>query len=199
VSDARELIEVDTGPAIRHSGAGALAGELLGGLGTRLAHSAAVARRVELVRPLLEEPWRSAIVDAAWLHDVGYGDRLVVTGFHALDGARWLRDHGWPADVCAVVAWHTASLEEAKLLGLDQDLRSEFDRPSALAAAALAWADLTCSPSGERCSVERRIADILARYPAESVVHCAMLAASSDLERAVREIESRLDLAGGDR
>jgi DNA-binding Xre family transcriptional regulator len=29
---------------------------------------------------------------AAWLHDIGYAPDLIVTGLHALDGARYLRD-----------------------------------------------------------------------------------------------------------
>jgi hypothetical protein len=29
---------------------------------------------------------------AAWLHDIGYAPGLVITGLHALDGARYLRD-----------------------------------------------------------------------------------------------------------
>jgi hypothetical protein len=29
---------------------------------------------------------------AAWLHDIGYAPGLAVTGLHALDGARYLRD-----------------------------------------------------------------------------------------------------------
>ncbi len=35
-----------------------------------------------------------AVVSAAWLHDVGYGPDVVDTGFHPIDGARWLRNQG---------------------------------------------------------------------------------------------------------
>lgn len=54
---------------------------------------------------------------AAWLHDIGYAREASVLGFHPLDGARWLRDQGWPDQVTQLVAWHTHAEKEAELLG----------------------------------------------------------------------------------
>jgi hypothetical protein len=130
--------------------------------------------------------------EAAWLHDVGYSPDLVVTGFHPLDGARWLRDHQWPASTCRLVAWHTQALEEARLCGLAEALASEFERPPRLVASALAWADLTSSPSGERCDPDDRFAEIFERYPPGSVVHAATRTALPALRAAVRAIEDLL-------
>ncbi len=36
-----------------------------------------------------------ALVAAAWLHDIGYAEALHETGFHPVDGAQYLHDHGW--------------------------------------------------------------------------------------------------------
>jgi len=155
---------------------------------------AAGARQVGRVGDLLEGPWQSAMTEAAWLHDVGYSDRLAVTGFHPRDGARWLRDRGWPVETCCLVAWHTAAGVEGQLRGLDDALRAEFDLPPSLVVAALAWADLTASPAGQLWSVGRRLADMLRRHPADSIVHCATVVALPVLWGAVREIESRLAL-----
>ena len=129
---------------------------------------------------------------AAWLHDIGYSPALEVTGFHPLDGARWLRHHGWPDDICRLAAWHTEPLEEAHLLGLDEELAAEFVRPSRLASAALTWADPTSSPAGERWDPERRLSDILERYPPGSTVHEPTSASLPALRRAVREIGDML-------
>jgi len=181
----------------RHAGPGAsdaiaLAGRLLQGLDARLTHSAAVAAQVNRVTHLVEPEWRSPLNDAAWLHDIGYSPEVVLTGFHPLDGARWLRDHHWPAETCRLVAWHTEPFEEALLYGLDVELASEFDHPPRLAAVALAWGDLTSSPTGERWDAERRLADILDRYPPGSLVHEATRASLPAMRAAVQEIEDLL-------
>lgn len=56
----------------------------------RRAHSLAVGRKAAEAALGLE-PWmRSDLVAAATLHDIGYGH--LVSGFHPLDGARFLTD-----------------------------------------------------------------------------------------------------------
>jgi hypothetical protein len=172
------------------------AGVALRHVGTRLEHSCRVASQATIARPILGSPWSAALVDAAWLHDVGYNAQLAVTGFHPLDGARWLRDHGWPDEVCRLVAWHTEAVLEAEMRGLDEALRSEFELPPPLAQAALTWADLTASPTGARWSVESRLVDILSRYPTESVVHKATVAALVDLKSAAEQVERLLQARG---
>jgi hypothetical protein len=172
--------------------AAALAIRLLHTFDGRLAHSATVAAQVERVAGLVESEWRSPARDAAWPHDVGYHPDLAGTGFHPLDGARWLRDHNWPVETCRLVAWHTQSLEEARLNGLAKELAAEFDPPPPLVASALAWADLTSSPSGERWDTERRLAEILDRYPAGSIVHQATRASLPTLRAAIKLIEDLL-------
>jgi hypothetical protein len=189
------LLDVASRPRGADPGASdavALAGRLLQGLDTRLTHSAAVAAQVSRVTHLVEPEWRSPLNDAAWLHDVGYSPEVVLTGFHPLDGARWLHDHHWPAKTCRLVAWHTEAIEEALLCGLSEELASEFDQPPRLAAAALAWGDLTSSPTGERWAAERRLADILDRYPPGSIVHEATRASLPAMRAAVQELEDLL-------
>lgn len=48
------------------------------------------------------------LLAAATLHDVGYAPRLAATGFHPLDGARFLRDeHGAEERLVRLVANHS--------------------------------------------------------------------------------------------
>jgi hypothetical protein len=75
---------------------------------------------------------------------------------------------------------------------LDRALAAEFEPPPTLAGAALAWADVTSSPTGEPSKVADRLDDILRRYPADSIVHRAITEASPMLRESAREIESRL-------
>ena len=56
---------------------------------------------------------------AAWLHDIGHAPGLAVTGLHALNGARYLRDaqHA-DAMLCRLVAHHSCATIEAGERGL---------------------------------------------------------------------------------
>ncbi|MET8834569.1 HD domain-containing protein [Micromonospora sp. NPDC004540] len=83
----------------------------------------AKSRRMErLVRP--EE--RDLLVAAAWLHDIGYAPAIVDTGFHALDGARWLMRQGFTPRLAGLVANHSCASYEAAERGLAEDLAAEF-------------------------------------------------------------------------
>lgn len=187
----------------RHAGrvlkveASAVAVEVLSGVGTRLEHSRGVARQAVLVASALDSPWRAALVDAAWLHDVGYCPSVATTGFHPLDGARWLRSRGWPPEVCRLVAWHTRAGTEAELRHLAVELAGEFPPPPDDAQAALTWADLTSSPQGHACTAADRLAEILGRYPPESVVHRATSANLDDLLLDALLIETKLEASWG--
>ncbi len=165
---------------------------LLDGVGTRLAHSLGVAEQAERASPLLVEPWRSALVPAALLHDIGYNAELALAGFHPLDGARYLRDQRWPQEVCRLVAWHTGAAAEGRLRGLDAELVDEFPEPPPEPAAALAWADMTSSPCGERCSPQERLGEILLRYPPDSIVHGAITASTGGLLAAASLVDQML-------
>lgn len=134
------------------------------------------------------------MVLAAWLHDIGYNPDLASTGFHPLDGARHLRELGWPADVCRLVAWHTNAGAEASLRGLGGALAEEFELPPYDAWAALAWADLTSSPAGECWEVEARVGEVLRRYPPGTVVHRAMSASRPALLAAAGRVGEQLRL-----
>jgi hypothetical protein len=63
---------------------------------------------------------------AAWLHDIGYAPELVKTGFHPLDGARYLRRAGVNGLVVSLVAYHSCAQIEAEVRRLGAELASEF-------------------------------------------------------------------------
>lgn len=176
-------------PAVEAS---ALAARLLDGVGTRLAHSRTVASRAAQAAEILDPPWSTALLEAAWLHDIGYAPALAVSGFHPLDGARWLRKAGWSDEVCSLVAWHSRAVAEASLRGLAVALTAEFASPPELAQAALAWADLTSSPTGETCTATDRLAEIRSRYAPSSVVHRSVSASLPGLLADVALIEARI-------
>ncbi|MGH3994183.1 MAG: HD domain-containing protein, partial [Pseudonocardiaceae bacterium] len=135
------------------------------------------------------------LVAAAWLHDVGYAPDLAVTGLHALDGARFLRAEGWPARVCDLVAHHSCAVREAELRGLSAEL-AEFTDEASPVRDALWYCDMTTGPSGDRVSVEERLAEITERYGRGDVVTRFVELARDELVGAVERTRARLRAAG---
>ena len=170
---------------------------LLGDVGTRLPHTRTVARQAGMVSDLFDDGWRATIVDAAWLHDIGYNPALSISGFHPLDGARWLRAEGFAEETCSLVAWHTGAIHEAHERGLEDELRAEFAPPPPSALDALTWADLTSSPSGDPVSPEVRLEEILTRYEPGSAVHRAIVAGRDGLLESTLRIEQLIGARNG--
>jgi hypothetical protein len=130
----------------------------------RWAHVQGVAERARRLAPVLgADP--DLLEAAAWLHDIGYAPGLVATGFHPLDGARYLRD-AQHTDVvlCRLVAHHSCAIIEAGERGLAEVLDLEFQPAPHFLSSVLTYCDMTTSPDGEPVPVERRLAEIQDRY-----------------------------------
>lgn len=133
------------------------------------------------------------LVAAAWLHDVGYAPELVATGFHPLDGARYLRRLGTVSDrVVGLVAHHSCAVIEAEERGLASELLAEFAREESPTADALWYADMTTGPDGQRLDVGERLAEIRARYGPDHVVTRFIDRAQGDIVTAVERTQARL-------
>jgi putative nucleotidyltransferase with HDIG domain len=145
--------------------------ELSESLPRRWRHVTAVAAKAGRLAPLLPaERDRQALVAAAVLHDVGYAPTVKESGFHPLDGARWLRSIEFDNQVAALVAHHTNAVVEAELRGLDADLLAEFDQEDSPVTDLLWFCDLTTGPDGQDFSVQERVEEVRQRYGPSSVV-----------------------------
>ena len=171
--------------------AAALSERLLAPLGPRWRHVEGVARRAGTLSGLASTEDRVAVVAAAWLHDVGYAPTVAVTGLHPLDGARYLRNEGWPELVVCLVAHHTGAEVEAEERGLTQEL-AEFDRPPEPLLDLVTTADLTTSPDGDEVNAAQRLAEILRRYPPDDPVHRAVTRSTPSLLAAADRVSRRL-------
>jgi hypothetical protein len=132
------------------------------------------------------------LVAAAWLHDIGYAPTLNETGFHPLDGARYLRGIGAPDRLCRLVANHTGARVEATNRGLVDTLMQEFPPEASDTADALTYADLTTGPEGSPVSALERLMEILVRYPPNHVVHQSIQEARPDLLEIAARVDARL-------
>jgi putative nucleotidyltransferase with HDIG domain len=163
----------------------------------RWAHTRGVAAQAARLAPVLGED-ADVVVAAAWLHDIGYAPDLVVTGFHPLDGARYLRDVEHADDmVCRLVAHHTCAVIEAEERGLAAELSREFAPARDDLTDALIFCDMTTGPDGDRVTPDRRLADIEARYGPGHQVTNAIQRATPELLAAVGRVADAAPGYGG--
>ncbi|MGW7050802.1 HD domain-containing protein [Streptomyces sp. NPDC054887] len=172
-------------------GAAELAESLLPPLGDRWLHTQAVAERASEVAGAVPENERDLLVAAAWLHDLGYAPELRETGFHPLDGARYLESLGAPARLVRLVAHHSGATFEAEQRGLSGELAA-YEREDSALLDALIFADMTTGPAGQRFEFDRRIDEILVRYEKGSEVYTAISEARPYLGAAVERTLARL-------
>lgn len=131
---------------------------------------------------------------SAILHDIGYAPRLAATGFHPLDGARFLRDEFHADDrLVRLVANHTFALLEAEERGLREQLETEFPVPREQALLdALTYCDITTTPDGEPTTAEDRIEEVVVRYGPDTLVGRFIRRATPDILAAVARVESEM-------
>jgi HD superfamily phosphodiesterase len=165
-----------------------LAGQLL----RRWRHVQAVAAQAERVADGLGLG-DGTLVAAAWLHDIGYGPDLVETGFHPLDGGRYLRRAGVDDRLVRLVAHHSCAVYEARVRGLERELLAEFDREESPTADALVYCDMTTGPSGERVGFVERMDEIERRYGPGHEVTRALELSRPDLTLCCRRTLKRLE------
>lgn len=128
----------------------------------RWRHVQGVAKRAELFVGLVPE-WE-ALGSAAYLHDIGYAHDLVDTGFHQIDGARYLRRQGWDESVVNLVAHHSEAQIRAEQAGLGDVYITEFPRDDMLPHRKLHFCDMTVALDGTPTTVEERLADMRDRH-----------------------------------
>ena len=164
----------------------------------RWAHVQGVADAARGLSPILGGD-AELLAAAAVLHDIGYSPSLQDSGFHPLDGARYLRDIEH-ADImlCRLVAHHSCAIFEAEEYGLDSALAREFKPAPRGLADALTYCDMTTGPDGQRLTVDQRLADIRARYGSSHPVTRAIARSAPQLtataHRVARKLAARTEI-----
>jgi putative nucleotidyltransferase with HDIG domain len=163
----------------------------------RWAHTQGVARQARALAPILGDD-ADLLEAAAWLHDIGYSPTLAATGFHPLDGARYLRDiHHADPRLCNLVAHHSCAIIEAEERGLAAELAGEFpiERDSPL-SETLIYCDMTTGPDGEPVTVAARLAEIRHRHGETGAVGRSIRRASPALTGATEVVYRQLANGG---
>jgi putative nucleotidyltransferase with HDIG domain len=168
-----------------------LARRMLASLPERVRHSAAVAARAVSLAGAVADDEVNLLVASAWLHDIGYAAALQDTGFHPVDGARFLRSLGWDRRLCGLVAHHSGSRFVAPHRDLDAAM-GEFPHVQDAVSDALTVADQAVGPHGKRLALEERMADMLRRHGPESPQAKAHPERSAYIRAAARRVDARL-------
>jgi hypothetical protein len=171
------------------------ADKLAGVLPRRWAHVQGVSNRARVVAPLFSVADCELLISTALLHDIGYAPDLIGTGFHPLDGARYVRSVGGPARLVNLVANHSCAMLEAELRGLSDEL-AEFEDERTVLRDALWWADMTTTPDGGETTAVERVAEIQTRYGPDDLVSRFIRRAWDDLNAAAERTHRRLEAAG---
>jgi putative nucleotidyltransferase with HDIG domain len=132
---------------------------------------------------------RDPLIQAAVLHDIGYSPIVARTGFHPLDGARFLAARGYEPRVVALVAHHSAAAVEADLRGVT-GLDAHEDEASAT-RDALWYCDAVTGPAGEAVTPDERWAVVRDRYGPGHVVTRFLDRAEPELRAAVERTDAR--------
>ncbi|WP_030304148.1 HD domain-containing protein [Streptomyces katrae] len=136
----------------------------------RWRHSLGVAQRARAIAEIVG-PDAELLEAAAVLHDIGYSPDLAKTGFHPLDGARYLRDVANADErVVRLVAHHSCAWMEAEARGLREELEGEFPREDPRLADALCFCDMNTTPDGTPTNPVDRINEIAGRYGSDSLI-----------------------------
>ncbi|MGW1275770.1 HD domain-containing protein [Streptomyces tsukubensis] len=163
----------------------------------RWAHSLGVAERARSLALVLGED-AALLESAAVLHDIGYAPTIATTGFHPLDGARFLR-HKEGADerVVSLVAHHSCAVLEAEERGLRADLEAEFAQERLDLRDALIFCDMTTTPDGRRTTPDVRLEEIVSRYGPDTIVGRFIQRAAPEIHAATARVERRMAEAAG--
>ncbi|QRP43269.1 HD domain-containing protein [Amycolatopsis sp. FDAARGOS 1241] len=154
---------------------------------------AACARRVG--HALLPQDEMELLVATALLHDIGYASGLVASGYHPLDGARFLIAAAAPDRLVHLVAHHSAAIFVAEQRSLAGEL-AEFTDERTVLRDALWFCDMHTSPGGHPTSFEERITSLRTRHSPDSDFARALDAGGLSARRdAVRRTELRLGAA----
>jgi HD domain len=169
----------------------AQAERLIAPLGDRWTHVQAVADTARSVASVLSAEGADLLVAAALVHDVGYAPSLHRLGFHAVDGARFLRAHGQER-LARLVAHHSGARFEAEERDLVEELAA-FPVEDGPVMDALTFADMTTGPTGQAMTLAQRIEEVQHRYPSNDPVHRAIVRARPELQAAIDRTRQRLD------
>ncbi|MDJ0463653.1 HD domain-containing protein [Streptomyces sp. H27-C3] len=158
----------------------------------RWAHSQGVAERARSLAPMLGTD-ADLMEAAAVVHDIGYSPDLAKTGFHPLDGARYLRSVVHADErLVRLVAHHSCAWMEAEARGMREELEEEFPREHDHLNDALCYCDMNTTPDGTPTNPVDRVNEIAGRYGPDSLIGTFIRRAEPEILASTARVLTRL-------
>lgn len=163
----------------------------------RWSHVRAVAAAAERLRPIMAtRADADVLVTAAWLHDLGYAAPLRDSGWHPLDGARFLARVGTGPRLCGLVANHSGARYEAAVRGLATAL-AEFPDEHSPVRDGLWFCDMTTGPTGGPVSFPLRLREVVRRYGRQHPTARGLHAAAEEIRSVIDAVERTIQAHAG--
>lgn len=157
----------------------------------RWLHVQGVVKTARRVGKMFDEEDCAYLIAAAYLHDIGYAPQLQQTGFHPLDGARFVLSSLGDMRLASLVAHHSEARFEAQLRGYAGELQA-FPPEQSAVTDALTYCDQIIGPTGLQVSLQERTDEIIHRYGETDIVTQSLHQSLPYLSLAVKRTEQKL-------
>ncbi|MEO8973271.1 MAG: HD domain-containing protein [Ktedonobacteraceae bacterium] len=157
----------------------------------RWLHVQGVVKIAYLMEKIFDKEDYAYLIAAAYLHDIGYAPQIRQTGFHPLDGARFILSSLNDMRLASLVAHHSEARFEAQLRGYAGELQA-FPHEQSAVADSLTYCDQITGPTGLRVSLQDRTNEIIHRYGERHIVTQALHLSLPYVTLAVARTEQKL-------
>lgn len=147
----------------------------------RLNHIISVGKMMEEITffLFLDNKTRQLAIDCAYLHDIGYSEKVKDTGFHPYDGYLFCLEKGYDPSIAKIVLLHSGSFSQMLLNRnhLEEIYHKAINTLTAkekLILDLVSFCDTHINGYGKRVSLSERVNDIYERHPTNKTVKAHM-------------------------
>lgn len=165
----------------------------------RYHHILGVVNQMENLLPQLSIPeeWQLQLLQACYLHDVGYSPKLKIYDYHQIDGAIFTQKNGFPKPIIAAVLFHSCAYEGAipsrsDLLDIYKQNQALLDEQDRLFIDLVSYCDLHTSATGKPTTLLERIHDVIKRYGPDHEVSMIMVGNTHHFQKIIKRVHALL-------
>lgn len=133
------------------------------------------------------------LIAASLYHDIGYSQKLKVTGFHPVDSALKAHEDRVDNEIIKAILSHTAAKGEALLINKSLLKYYKHIDEDTLLAKFLTYCDTHVNSKGIKVSLEKRLNDIYSRYNSNHYVYRNIKNHEAYFKEIERDVEKRLE------